>query len=45
LEHDPEKACPAFDAGWYRISDKIMLNNWPKRDSALLDVPTASQST
>jgi hypothetical protein len=22
--HDPEKACPALDAGWSRFSEKIM---------------------
>jgi hypothetical protein len=25
LEHDPEKACPALDAGGNRLSGKIML--------------------
>jgi hypothetical protein len=25
VEHDPEKACPGLDPGWYRFSEKIML--------------------
>src|SRR5712691_10687575 len=26
-EHDPEKACPGLDPGWYRFSEKIMLHD------------------
>ena len=30
LEHDPEKACPGLDPGWYRFSEKIMLKQQAK---------------
>jgi len=38
VEHDPEKACPALDAGAYRFSEKIML-----QQQALMQRATAVQ--
>src|SRR5712692_6562154 len=32
LEHDPEKACHGLDPGWYRFSEKIMLQDRLERD-------------